>query len=118
MRKFILAVLLLCSSPAWATCTVTSIYVLDAGVYDSIATPNVFISGPGAGGSTAKAYMVPYGGGHYYVSSVVVTAPGSYTGPVTVTFTGGQAGDTATGYAVMGGSCASGGARKRFAWLL
>lgn len=119
MRKYVLAALLLATPNLWAVCTVTGIYVTDGGDYATITSPTVVITGPGAGGATATAFMAHLGGGEYHVSSVVVTWPGTYTGPVTVTFTGGVlAGQPATGYATMDGSCASGGARKRFAWLL
>ena len=118
MRKLILLAVLFWASSAWAVCTVTNIYVTDPGDYSSSARPTVIISGPGSGGATATANMTPLGGGEYGVSSIVVTLPGSYTGPVTISFSGSNTITDAQAYAIMGGSCASGGARKRFAWLL
>ena len=118
MRKLLLAAVLLWAASAWATCTVTSIYVTDAGDYSSATKPTVIITGPGSGGATATAYMVSIGGGEYGVSSIVVTLPGSYTGPVTISFSGSNTITDAQAYAVMGGSCAAGGAKKRFAWLI
>ena len=118
MRKYVLAALLLATPNLWAVCTVTGIYVTDGGDYATITSPTIVITGPGAGGATATAFMAPLGGGEYGVSSIVVTLPGSYTGPVTISFSGSNTIKPAVGYATMGGSCASGGARKRFAWLL
>lgn len=118
MRKIILLVLLsFASAQAWATgCSVSSVYVSDAGLYSTNSPPSVIITGPGTGGATAYANMTA-SGPYWLVSSVIVTAAGSYTGPVTVTFIGGSPVHNAAGHAVMSGSCGSGG-RNRFAWLL
>ena len=120
MRKLIVAALFLLAAPCWAVCTVTGIYVTDPGVYSSSTPPAVIITGPGSGGGTAYANMTSNIEGQYNVSSVVMTAVGSYTGPVTVSFSGSNSIAEASAYVVMGGSCAApgGGGRKKFAWIL
>ena len=118
MRKLIIAVLFLLAAPCWAVCTVTGIYVTDPGDYSTSVRPTVIITGPGSGGATATAYMTPIGGGEYGVSSIVVTIAGNYTGPVTISFSGSNTVTDAQAYAVMDGSCAAGGGRRRFAWML
>jgi hypothetical protein len=123
MKKLILISLLLCASQAWGACTVASIYVTYGGSYSlSTSTPTVVITGPGSG-ATASVNMAAIGSPAtgLYVTSAPVSAGGSYTGPVSIMFTGGTYTSPATGYAIMSGSCGSGGGgggRKKFAWLL
>jgi hypothetical protein len=120
MRKSILIALFLFCAQAWATCTVSNIYVTSAApYYNWTSPPTVVITGPGAGGATAYAnssYFAPY----WILNSVTVTAGGAYTGPVSVYFSGGSpVSSQANAYAVMTGSCgAGGGATRKSAWLM
>jgi hypothetical protein len=122
MKKILLVAFLLLASRAWAACTVASIYVTNGGQYSlSTATPSVTISGPGTG-ATALVEMAAIGSPAtgLYVSSAPITAGGSYTGSVTVTFSGGTYTYPATGYAIMtgcGGGGGGGSTRRVFAWL-
>ena len=128
MRKlFGILAILLASSVAHAACTVSGVYVMSGGTYSSVSGFTITISGPGSGGATANPNFVYVGGGgsYLYLSSVTVGNGGSFTGPATVTFSGGTPGapsfSTATGYAVMSGSCGSGGGggnRKVSSWLM
>ena len=57
------------------------------GYYALTETPIVTFSGTGSG-ATATANTTTIGGTYKTVTSVTVTAPGSYTGAITATFTG------------------------------
>jgi hypothetical protein len=117
MRRTILAAfLLLMASTAWATCTVTSVYVESGGSYSDSEAPSITFTGPGVGGADAIVYMVR-GGIKYHISSILVTNSGSYTGPVTITFSGGFQELAPITYVVMGGSCATGGGKRVYSWL-
>ena len=122
MRKIILTILLLASSNAWATCSVINVIIPknQGGAYATSTPPSIAFYGPGVGGASATANMA-YKNSIWYVSSVIVTTAGSYTGTVTVTFSGGNpiTGDDATGYAVLSGACGViSGSGLVFSWLL
>ena len=127
MKKLALIALLFFCPCAWSACSVASIYITGAGQYSlSSAAPTVTITGPGTG-ATAGVSMTPYfpfgmtqPPTYLYVSGAMIVTGGSYTGPVSVTFTGGTYTTPATGFAIMSGSCGSGGGggRNKFAWLM
>ena len=85
------------------TYTVTAVPVIDGGDYASATPPAITFSGPGAGGAHAIAHMTKVGT-QWYVSSVSVTAGGTYTGAVTATIDG-----DATISVVLSGSGGGGG---------
>ncbi len=64
---------------------VGSVTITNGGLYTSLALIGVNFSGPGAGGATGQAITIPVAGGKT-VTGVQILTPGSYTGPVTVTF--------------------------------
>ncbi len=73
------------------------------GYYALSETPIATLTGPGAGGATATANTTTISGTYKVVSSVTVTAGGSYTAPAIVTFTGAaNPANNATGVVNMG----------------
>jgi hypothetical protein len=93
------------SSNLFSTYTIASIGVDDGGLYSTNTPPTVHLSGSGVGGGAALAVMVPAGHMVYTIGRITVTDPGSYTGPVTVSFSGGAqtSAPSATAYLSGGG---------------
>ena len=93
------------------TYLVASVVIDFEGDYTSqTPLPTVTFTGPGAGGAIGHAVMYE-SGGEWYVSGVNISAGGSYTGAVTVTFSGGNLaspGDDATGHVILSGSGSGG----------
>jgi hypothetical protein len=121
MRKLALAILIFAAIQAHATCTVQNIVVYAGGQYQDASGFAITITGPGVGGAVASPNFVYIGApGYLYLSSIDVTNGGSYTGPATVTLTGGDYTQPAQAYVVMGGTCGAGGSghRKVYAWLI
>ena len=122
MRKVIIG-LILCLSTLhlWGACTVIGVHVGGVPLYSDPTPPTITISGPGTGGATAVANMA-YTSPYWYVSSVTVTAAGSFTGPASATVSGGYPAfpsDPVYAYVVMGGDCSVGGRSKRkYVWIM
>lgn len=79
-----------------AVVSVTSVDVTFPGQYGNSTPPTPIFSGTGSG-AVGHCVMVFEAAFHWHVGSVVIDSGGSYTGAVTVSFSGGYVFSTATG---------------------